>query len=37
MTAPLLSIEFDPDTRSFALYNRAAECLDQRLDVGEHN
>jgi hypothetical protein len=37
MAAPLLAIEFDPDTRPFALVYKTPEGFDKRLDIGEHN
>ena len=33
MTAPLLTLQFDLESRAFALRNRAARALDQRLDL----
>ena len=37
MAAPLLALQLNPETRTFALDNRAAKRLDQRLDVSEHD
>ena len=37
VTAPLLAVEFEPDTRSFAFGYRSTEGFDERLNVGEHD
>lgn len=37
MTAPDFTLELDLHSRPFPFRNRAAERLDQRLDVGELN
>lgn len=35
MAAPLLAQQFNLDARAFALFDRAAKGLHQRLDIGK--
>ena len=37
MTAPLVTLQLDPDARPFTLRNGTSECLYERLDVGKHD
>ena len=37
MTAPLLTLQLDLDTRAFPLCDRAAQGLEQRLDLSERD